>query len=182
MPGMATDEQLSDQDWAVWRDFMTMSSQLARELDRRLQNDAAISHADYSVLLMLHQASGQHVRTGELAELLAWEKSRVSHQVARMEARDLVERTECDTDGRGTWISPTVEGRRVLAGAMPNHNRTIRELFFDVIPEEQRAAISEAAAKVLDTLSPEGCTLAEENGLPTHRSAHSTATNSTASV
>ena len=168
--GMAADEELSDQDWAVWRDFMTMSSQLSRELDRRLQSDAGISHADYSVLLMLQQSSDHRVRTGELAELLAWEKSRVSHQVARMEARDLVERSECDTDGRGTWIAPTAEGRRVLLGAMRNHNRTIRELFFDALREEQRAAIGDASIHVLDKLSPEACVIAEENGIPTSRS------------
>jgi DNA-binding MarR family transcriptional regulator len=166
---MATDEELSDQDWAVWRDFTTMSSQLARELDRRLQSDAGISHADYSVLLTLQQSSTHRVRTGELAELLAWEKSRVSHQVARMEARDLVERSECDTDGRGTWIAPTPEGRRVLVGAMRNHNRAIRELFFDVLATEQRAAIGDASAQVLDKLSPEACTIAEQNGMPTSR-------------
>ena len=86
---MTADEELSDQDWAVWRDFMSMSGQLSRELDRRLQADAGISHADYSVLVVLQQASDHQLRTGELAELLAWEKSRVSHQVARMEARAL---------------------------------------------------------------------------------------------
>lgn len=166
---MTADEELSDQDWAVWRDFMTMSAQLSRELDRRLQRDAGISHADYSVLLMLQQADDHQVRTGELAELLAWEKSRVSHQVARMEARDLVVRTECPTDGRGTWISPTAEGRRVLLGAMRNHNRTIRELFFDALREEQRAAIGDASIHVLDKLSPEACAIAEENGIPTSR-------------
>lgn len=176
---MAADDELSAaelsaQDWAVWRDFMTMSSQLARELDRRLQSDAGISHADYSVLLMLQQASDHQVRTGELAELLAWEKSRVSHQVARMEARDLVVRSECDTDGRGTWIAPTHEGRRVLLGAMRNHNRAIRDLFIDVLHDEQRAAISDASLQVLDRLSPEACEIAEAKGMPTGRSVAST--------
>jgi len=167
---MTADEELSDQDWAVWRDFMTMSGQLSRELDRRLQSDAGISHADYSVLLMLQQADDHQVRTGELAELLAWEKSRVSHQVARMEARQLVERTECPTDGRGTWIAPTSEGRRVLLGAMRNHNRTIRELFFEALRDDQRAAIGDASLHVLDKLNPEACDIAVEKGMPTSRS------------
>lgn len=166
---MATDEVLSDQDWVVWRDFMTMSSQLSRELDRRLQSDAGISHADYSVLLVLQQASNHQLRTGELAELLAWEKSRVSHQVARMEARALVSRAECDTDGRGTWIAPTTEGRRVLLGAMRNHNAAIRELFFDVLRQDQRVAFGDASLHVLDKLNPEACAIASENGLPTSR-------------
>ena len=162
---MTADDALSDQDWAVWRDFMSMTGQLSRELDRRLQADAGISHADYSVLLVLERASDHQLRTGELAELLAWEKSRVSHQVARMEARALVVRTECDTDGRGTWIVPTPEGRRVLLGAMGNHSRTIRVLFFDALRGDQRAAIGEAALNVLDRLSPEACVIAEEKGI-----------------
>ena len=167
---MAADErlgegELSDQDWAVWRDFMTMTGQLARELDRRLQSDAGISHADYSVLLVLQQAPEHQLRTGELAELLAWEKSRVSHQVALMEARGLLERTDCPADGRGTWVSPTAEGRRTLLGAMRNHTRTIRELFFDALRDDQRAAIGDASVHVLDKLSPEACVIADEKGM-----------------
>jgi len=162
---MAADDELSDQDWSVWRDFMAMTGQLSRELDRRLQSDAGISHADYSVLLVLQQAPERQLRTGELAELLAWEKSRVSHQVARMEARGLLERTDCPTDGRGTWVSPTADGRRTLLGAMRNHTRTIRELFFDALRDEQRAAIGGAALNVLDKLSPEACEIAEEKGM-----------------
>jgi len=172
---MTAGEELSDQDWAVWRDFMTMSGQLSRELDRRLQAEAGISHADYSVLLVLQQAPDRQLRAGELAELLAWEKSRVSHQVARMEARALVLRTECDTDGRGTWIEPTPEGRRVLLGAMRNHNRTIRELFFEALRDDQRAAIGDAAVNVLEKLSPEGCVIAEEKGMSTSRRAKASA-------
>ena len=87
-----------------------------------------------------------------------------------MEARSLVLRSECDTDGRGTWIAPTAEGRRTLLGAMRNHNRTIRELFFDALHDEQRAAIGDASLHVLDKLSPEACAIAEEKGIPTGRS------------
>ena len=76
---------------------------------------------------MLSEAPDRKLRTGELAELLAWEKSRVSHQVARMEARGLLERTECDTDGRGTWVGLTDEGRRILLGSMREHAAAIRE-------------------------------------------------------
>ena len=108
--------ELSDEDWGLWRDFVAMHRHLARELDRQLQRDAAISQADFSVLLVLSEAPDRKLRTGELAELLAWEKSRVSHQVARMESRGLLERTECDTDGRGTWVGLTNEGRRTLLG------------------------------------------------------------------
>jgi DNA-binding MarR family transcriptional regulator len=165
VPSTELSAELSTDDWEVWRDFMAMSSQLARELDRRLQADAGISHADYSVLLVLQQAPEHQLRTGELAELLAWEKSRVSHQVARMESRGLLERSECDTDGRGTWVTATAEGRHTLLGSVNNHTRAIRELFFDVLRDDQRDAIGDASVRVLDTLSPVGCELAATKGM-----------------
>jgi DNA-binding MarR family transcriptional regulator len=157
---------VSAQDWGVWRAFVTMHRHLARELDRRLQRDAGISQADFSVLATLAEAPHQRLRTGELAELLAWEKSRVSHQVSRMEGRDLVDRAECETDGRGTWVGLTDEGRRVLRGASGDHADAIRTLFFDHLHEDEKTAIAQAAKRVLDNLSPEACDIAADQGLP----------------
>ncbi len=101
-----------------------------------------ISQADFSVLLVLSEAPDRKLRTGELAELLAWEKSRVSHQVSRMESRGLLERTECDTDARGTWVGLTDEGRRILLGSMREHAAAIRSLFFDNLDQGEKAAIA----------------------------------------
>ena len=122
------DAGVSEQDWQLWREFLTMHRHLARELDRQLQRDAGISQADFSVLLRLSESPAQRLRTGELAELLAWEKSRVSHQVTRMEARDLLERSECAEDGRGTWVGLTEEGRRVLQLAPGDLAAQIRDV------------------------------------------------------
>ncbi|MES1169668.1 MAG: MarR family transcriptional regulator, partial [Leifsonia sp.] len=68
--------EVSDEDWGLWRGFVAMHRQLSRELDRQLQRDAGISQADFSVLVVLSEAPDRRLRTGELAELLAWEKSR----------------------------------------------------------------------------------------------------------
>jgi DNA-binding MarR family transcriptional regulator len=165
MDAMSNAAEVSPQDWQLWREFVTMNRHLARELDRRLQHDAGISQADFSVLATLADARDQRLRTGELAELLAWEKSRVSHQVSRMEARDLVDRTECETDGRGTWVGITEEGHRVLKGATADHGSAIRALFLDQLREPERAALHATARRVLDRLSPEACAIAEDAGL-----------------
>jgi DNA-binding transcriptional ArsR family regulator len=44
------------------------------------------------------------VRVSELAGLLQWERSRISHHIKRMEDRGLVERAECSEDGRGAFV------------------------------------------------------------------------------
>jgi DNA-binding MarR family transcriptional regulator len=162
---MSTGDEVNEQDWALWREFVTMHRHLARELDRQLQRDAGISQADFGVLAVLSEAPDRRLRTGELAELLAWEKSRVSHQVARMEARDLVERTECDTDARGTWVEVTADGRRTLLAATRDHSDTIRRLFFDALESDEKLVIRAVSQRVLDGLSPEACDIADDKGM-----------------
>jgi DNA-binding MarR family transcriptional regulator len=162
MPGMT---EVSDEDWGLWRGFVAMHRQLARELDRQLQRDAGISQADFSVLVVLSEAPDRKLRTGELAELLAWEKSRVSHQVARMESRGLLERTECDTDGRGTWVGLTNDGRRTLLGATREHSTAIRELFFDNLQQGEKAAIAGVSNRILEHINPAACDIVDEKGM-----------------
>lgn len=159
---MSEVSEIPAEDWALWRTWVSTNQQLSRALDRQLQQDAGISQADYIVLLELFESPDRHRRTGELAELIAWEKSRVSHQVARMEARGLVERRECDTDARGTWIELTNEGRRALLGAMRQHTTAIRELFFDQLEPQEKAVLQAATQRMLDKLNPAACELTRE--------------------
>ena len=151
---------MTEEDWRLWRAFSSMNRALAREIDRQLQRDAGISNADYSVLISLFETKQRRLRTGELAEVLSWEKSRVSHQIARMEARGLVERSECVEDGRGTWVTLTHEGRRATLGATRAHAARLREIFFDLLADDERAAFGAAAQRVLDKLSGPACEIA----------------------
>ena len=131
-----------------------MRRQLDLALERQLQEDSGISEPDYSILIMLFESPERQLRANELGAFLGWEKSRVSHQVSRMEKRGLVERRECDTDARGTWISMTADGRRAVLGAMRQHAASLRQYFFDALTVEELAAIQSASAKVLTSLEP----------------------------
>jgi len=156
---MSTVSEVSPADWELWRSFRSMNQQLARELDRQLQRDAGISQADYAILLTVFEAPDRRMRTGELGEMLAWEKSRVSHQVARMEARGLVARIECELDGRGTWVTLEAEGKRALLGAMGEHAAAIRDLFLNELEPAEKEIILKATSRVLSKLNPVACEL-----------------------
>ena len=136
----------------MWADFITMHRRLMTELDRRLQRESRISQADYGVLLALFQQPDRQLRVNTLGEILVWEKSRLSHQLTRMAARGLIERRECDVDGRGTWVLLTTEGRRTLLGAMRDHAAAIRELFLDRLEPGDGAAIAGLTTRVLGGL------------------------------
>jgi DNA-binding MarR family transcriptional regulator len=152
---MAKETSVSAEEWRAWRSFHTMRRQLDLALEHQLQRDAGISVADYGVLLSLFEARDNQLRARELADHLAWEKSRVSHQVSRMEKRDLVERRECDTDARGTWVGITPTGKRAVLGAMRDHATTLRKYFFDVLTEDELASLTAASSRVLDVLEPD---------------------------
>ncbi|GLY29509.1 MarR family winged helix-turn-helix transcriptional regulator [Kineosporia sp. NBRC 101731] len=136
---MAKPRTLKPEEWELWHTWMQAQRLLARELDRGLQRDYGISKAEFSVLVSLHQAPEGKMRVGELAESLAWEKSRVSHQLTRMENRDLVTRT--DSGGRRSGIELTAQGRSAAQAAILGHAENIRRYFFETLTPEQTSAI-----------------------------------------
>ncbi|MFI5916216.1 MarR family winged helix-turn-helix transcriptional regulator [Dactylosporangium sp. NPDC051541] len=139
-------------EWALWNDWMRAQRLLARELDRALQRDYGISKAEFSVLVTLHQTPKDRLRVGELAESLGWEKSRVAHQLTRMEQRELVERT--DSGGRRIDVGLTAKGRDVVQQAIGGHAENIREYFFEPLTPEQTDAIQAWSRQILDRIEP----------------------------
>jgi DNA-binding MarR family transcriptional regulator len=155
--------QVSPEEWDAWRSFTTMRQHLDRALEHGLQAEGDISAADYHVLIALFEAPDRTMRARDLSLRIGWERSRVSHQVTRMEKRGLLERTECDTDGRGTWIGLTADGRRAVLGTMREHSARIRRYFFDVLTAEELATLESLSERVLATLAPTCDDPAEED-------------------
>jgi DNA-binding MarR family transcriptional regulator len=75
---------LSDEQQRIWRGYLAVGSQLQIAMHRQLQQDCELSLSDYDVLVALFERGAQ--RINELGEILAWEQSRLSHQLRRMRA------------------------------------------------------------------------------------------------
>ncbi|WP_089300595.1 MarR family winged helix-turn-helix transcriptional regulator [Haloechinothrix alba] len=114
-----------------------MHARLTARLHRDLQADSGLSLSDFDVLVQLTDRDDERARVLELAQALQWEKSRLSHHLARMERRGLVERQECPDDARGAFIALTAQGRRTIEQAAPQHVNTVRDLVFDQLTAEQ---------------------------------------------
>ena len=87
-----------------------------------------------------------------MADALAWEQSRVSHQLGRMQRRGLVAREECPTDARGAFVVLTEAGRAAIERAAPAHVEMVRQLVFDGLSRDQLAALTAVSSRVLDRL------------------------------
>ncbi|MEV6877143.1 MarR family transcriptional regulator [Amycolatopsis sp. NPDC051128] len=149
---MAGSRTLTPEQWELWHTWMQAHRLLSRELDRDLQRQYGISKTEFSVLVTLHQAHGGRMRVGELAESLDWEKSRVAHQLTRMENRELVNRTDNESNGRRAGISLTAKGRGVVQDALLGHADNIRRYFFETLAPDQAAAIHEWSRRTVDRI------------------------------
>jgi DNA-binding MarR family transcriptional regulator len=136
----------------LWRLFLQSHAQLTAELGRELQDDADLSVQDYAVLVALSESAGGTMRAFELSEQLAWEKSRLSHHITRMIARDLVTRRQCPTDKRGAFVAITKFGRRALRAAAPGHVASVRSHFIDLLTPKELEMLTAVSEKVLRAL------------------------------
>ena len=143
---------LSDDEQTVWRLWLEASGRLPLALDRQLGVDSTLSHSDFGVLVSLSEAPGHRLRAMPLAQALRWERSRLSHHIARMERRGLVERRECASDGRGAWVVATQAGIAALRDAAPGHADTVRRLVFDDLTAQELTAFGDVLTKVLTRL------------------------------
>jgi DNA-binding MarR family transcriptional regulator len=122
------------------------------ELARRLAAATDITYPEYVVLVALTDHDEGRLRSFELGDRLGWEKSRVSHQVRRMEQRGLVVREPCADDGRGAHVVVTAAGRRSIEAAWPSHVDAVRSLFIDHLTEGQLDQLTAIAEHVLTAI------------------------------
>ena len=140
---------LDEREERAWRTLQAMQLRLTAALARQLAAESCLSYQDYLVLVALTGQPDGRLRLFELGRILGWEKSRLSHHVARMAGRGLVTKERCGPDRRGAFVVVTERGRKEIEAAAPGHVDAVRRLFVDVLTPEQLEAVGEAADAVL---------------------------------
>lgn len=158
---MTSPRWLTEPEQRAWRALQQFGAPLAAALNRQLLADSALSSADYQVLVVLTETEGGVLRAGELGRETGWEKSRLSHHLKRMEARGLVRRDECLTDGRGLLVRITPAGRQAIDEAAPGHVAAVRDLVIDALSPDQLRVLAEAGEAVGARLTAVNCGAAE---------------------
>src|SRR3954470_23492938 len=81
---------LDQDEMRAWRHYVTAAAMLEDRLHRELQTGHGLSLADCDLRVRLSEQPNCSMRMSQLAEDVASAKSRVSHQVARMEREGLL--------------------------------------------------------------------------------------------
>jgi DNA-binding MarR family transcriptional regulator len=147
---MATPQWLDERQARAWQAYLKLNQELYATLEVQLQRDSGLSGADYTVLVPLSTASAGVLRTRELGTEIGWDRSRLSHQISRMERRGLVAREECFEDGRGSMVRLTDTGRSAIEGAAPAHAETVRRDFFDRLSDGEVDTLTALFERLLE--------------------------------
>ncbi len=135
---------LTPKQQRAWVAYMRVQLRMSYEMNRQLQADSCLSLADYDVLVALSNVGDDGMRVSDLAAQIGWERSRLSHQLRRMEQRGLTERRASVEDGRTTNVILTEMGQQAIEEAAPGHVDLVRRLFFDPLPENLLAPFTAA--------------------------------------
>jgi DNA-binding MarR family transcriptional regulator len=137
---------LDAQEMRAWRGVLDMNRLLFEQINRELSRRSGMSSADYEVLVRLSEAPDRRLRMSELAVQSLSSKSRLSHQVSRLERQGWIRREDCPTDRRGAFATMTDAGYAVLEEAAKGHVQDVRRHLLDHLDAEQVRALGEITA------------------------------------
>ncbi|MEV3909824.1 MULTISPECIES: MarR family winged helix-turn-helix transcriptional regulator [Streptomyces] len=143
---------LTPEEQRAWRGFIRLQERLGGRLGRLLQSESNVSPADFAVLVHLTDTPEGRQRYQDLARALEWEKSRMSHHIARMAGRGMVVREDCLEDARGAFVVITDVGRAAVEAAAPRHVEAVRELFMDHVTPAELRVLAEISERVIGKL------------------------------
>jgi DNA-binding MarR family transcriptional regulator len=136
----------------AWRAYVIGSELLRKQLNRELQDRHGMTLADYEVLVRLSEPEGRRMRMAVLANEVASSKSRLSHQITRLENAGLVRRVDCGDDARGVFAELTDKGMDLLRATAPTHVSGVRAHLIDLLSGAEQEALATTFERVLKHL------------------------------
>lgn len=148
---METTRWLSDDEQCAWRTHLDVNRLLMHQLEKDLQ-PFGLTINDYEILVNLSESDARRMRMSDLAAATLQSKSRLSHQITRLENAELVRREHCESDRRGLYAVLTDLGSETMRKVAPHHVASVRSHFIDLLSPEQLAALRASLEPVAEHL------------------------------
>lgn len=140
----------------IWRQYQRMGLRLGAIMSQELAR-TGLSEADYEILTALLESPHDSMRAISLRCGIEWEKSRLSHQLRRMEQRGLILRENCEEDNRSAIVRISEDGRKLAIEAKACYEDAVQRYFAEALSEQQLQeleAISQTILAHLDHIQP----------------------------
>lgn len=140
---------LDSEQQEAWRCFLAATAVIDDHLDAALR-PFGLDLGEYEILVNLSEAEDWRLRMSDLAQAVRQSRSRLTHTVARMEKKGLIERLACPDDRRGVIARLTRRGFALLDRAAAAHVQSVRECFLDVVAPRDFEALGRAMRAVVE--------------------------------
>lgn len=126
---------LSSRELRIWHAFVSMGEDVLERVGRDIARATGLSGPEFGVLSRLAAFGKAEMRQQDLSTVMGWEKSRLSHQLTRMQRRKLIARRAGDK--REILVALTSAGRRMLETALPVRAESVRRNLLSRLTPEQ---------------------------------------------
>lgn len=147
-----TNNQLQQPLGPAFRMYFETTARLLDRLEKRLKHHMGLTLSEYNMLLLLAEAPDGLMRMGQLAEAIVFSPSRLTYQVKVLTDRGLVNRLKCPDDGRAWQVELTAEGRTLFRRASVFHAKSVKQLFTEVVSDDQLAVLYQVFQQVAGQL------------------------------
>jgi DNA-binding MarR family transcriptional regulator len=137
-------ELLDAEEMALWHAWKVAAETVRVRIATDIAAAVGLSDADFGVLTRL--ADNGDMRQNALAESMGWHRSRLSHQLTRMEQRGLLTR---HTVASGVELRLTARGRERAEAARPVHAEAVRRHLIEPLTASRRQQLR----RILETLA-----------------------------
>lgn len=145
---------LTEDEQRAWRTHLDVGRLLSHQLERDLQ-PFGLTLNDYEILVNLSESPEHRMRMTDLATATLQSKSRLSHQITRMEKAELVRRESCESDRRGLFAVLTEHGWETMRTVAPHHVASVRRHFIDGVSPSDLAHLERILRPMAEKLRTE---------------------------
>ena len=131
---------LTPQELALWHAFKKLGDNVLSLVASDIERATGLSGADFGILSRLADLGQGKLTQADLLRSLDWQKSRLSHQLTRMEARGLIRRMQADGE-RNIMVELLPAGAAAIAEARPIHAAAVRQHLLRHIDQATAAAL-----------------------------------------
>lgn len=130
-------DRLTDDEMALWCAWKLASETVRTRIAADINLTTGLSDPDFGVLTRVVEIGGGRMRQNQLAELMGFHRSRLSHHLRRMEERGLITR---DRAGTGMDVVATTAGTAAVEQARPLHAASVRKHLLEPLEHADPAA------------------------------------------
>ncbi|MEU6930491.1 MarR family transcriptional regulator [Streptomyces sp. NPDC046385] len=142
---------LTDAEQCAWRTYLDVNRMLTYQMEKDLQ-PFGLTMNDYEILVNLSESADRRLRMSDLAAATLQSKSRLSHQITRMENAGLVRRENCESDRRGLYAVLTDHGMETMRKVAPHHVESVRKHFIGLLSPEALTDLHDSLKPVAEQL------------------------------